>query len=114
MADGKAKRMWALPNAEITVPKSLLMQGAPPDPITVPCPAYLIEHPKGLVLFDTGCHPKVADDPSYWGPMGSALQVKYPKEMFLDRQIQALGYKMNDIKYVVVSQDRKRSCRERV
>jgi N-acyl homoserine lactone hydrolase len=103
MADGKAKRMWALPNAEITVPKSLLMHGAPPDPITVPCPAYLIEHPKGLVLFDTGCHPKVADDPSYWGPMGSALQVKYPKEMFLDRQIQALGYKMNDIKYVVVS-----------
>lgn len=104
MADGKAKRMWALPNAELTVPRSLLMHGAPNDPVTVPCPAYLIEHAKGLVLFDTGCHPKAADDPvGYWGPIANAIQVKYPKEMLLDRQIKALGYKMDDIKYVVVS-----------
>ena len=104
MADGKAKRMWALPNAELTVPRSLLMHGAPNDPVTVPCPAYLIEHAKGLVLFDTGCHPKVADDPvGYWGPIANAIQVKYPKTMLLDKQIQGLGYKMDDIKYVVIS-----------
>ena len=91
MADGKAKRMWALPNAELTVPRSLLMHGAPNDPVTVPCPAYLIEHAKGLVLFDTGCHPKVADDPvGYWGPIANAIQVKYPKTMLLDKQIQGL------------------------
>src|SRR3989442_2734864 len=104
MADGKAKRMWALPNAELTVPRSLLMHGAPNDPVTVPCPAYLIEHAKGLVLFDTGCHPKVADDPvGYWGPIANAIQVKYPKTMLLDKQIQGLGYKTDDIKYVVIS-----------
>ena len=55
MPDGKAKRLWALPNAELTVPRSLLMHGAPNDLVTVPSPAYLIEHSKGLVLFDTGC-----------------------------------------------------------
>jgi len=103
MANGTAKRMWALPNAELTVPRSLLMHGAPNDLVTVPCPAYLIEHQKGLVLFDTGCHPKVSDDPMYWGPIGAALQCKYPKEMLLDRQIQGLGYKMDDVKYVVIS-----------
>jgi len=104
MPDGKAKRMWALPNAELTVPRSLLMHGGSNDLVTVPCPAYLIEHPKGLVLFDTGCHPDVAVDPvAYWGPFAQALQVSYPKEMLLDRQIQGLGYKMSDIKYVVVS-----------
>jgi glyoxylase-like metal-dependent hydrolase (beta-lactamase superfamily II) len=103
MANGTAKRMWALPNAELTVPQSLLMHGGTNDLVTVPCPAYLVEHQKGLVLFDTGCHPKVSDDPSYWGPMGAALQCKYPKEMLLDRQIQGLGYKMDDIKYVVIS-----------
>ncbi len=103
MANGTAKRMWALPNAELTVPQSLLMHGAPNDLITVPCPAYLIEHQKGLVLFDTGCHPKVSDDPMYWGPIGAALQCKYPKEMLLDRQVQGLGYKMDDVKYVVIS-----------
>jgi len=63
----------------------------------------LIEHQKGLILFDTGCHPKVSDDPMYWGPIGAALQCKYPKEMLLDRQIQGLGYKMDDVKYVVIS-----------
>ena len=31
------------------------------------------------------------------------LKVAYPKEMLLDRQITALGYKMSDIKYVVIS-----------
>ncbi len=103
MANGTAKRMWALPNAELTVPRSLLMHGAPNDLVTVPCPAYLIEHQKGLVLFDTGCHPKVSDDPMYWGPIGAALQCKYPKEMLLDRQVQGLGYKMDDVKYVVIS-----------
>jgi hypothetical protein len=74
MANGTAKRMWALPNAELTVPRSLLMHGASNDLVTVPCPAYLIEHQKGLVLFDTGCHPKVSDDLNYWGPFGAALQ----------------------------------------
>lgn len=105
MATGTAKRMWALPNAELTVPEGLLMHGGAPDKmVTVPCPAYLIEHPKGLVLFDTGCHPKVADDPvGHWGPFAAALQAKYPKEMFLDNQLKGLGYKMDDVKYVVIS-----------
>ena len=104
MTDGKARRMWALPNAELTVPQALLMHGGAPDLVTIPCPAYLIEHEKGLVLFDTGCHPAVADDPvAHWGPFAEHLQVSYPKEMLLDRQIQALGYKMSDIKYVLLS-----------
>ena len=80
MADGKARRMWALPNAELTVPQALLMHGGAPDLVTIPCPAYLIEHEKGLVLFDTGCHPAVADDPvAHWGPFAEHLQVSYPQ-----------------------------------
>lgn len=93
MPDGKAKRLWALPNAELTIPKSLLMHGAPNDLVTVPSPAYLIEHQKGLVLFDTGCHPEVATNPKYWGPIADHIKVTYPKEMLLDRQIQGLGYR---------------------
>src|ERR1700680_738030 len=104
MADGKVKRMWALPNAEITAPKSLLMHGGSSDLVTLPCPAYLIEHPKGLVLFDTGCHPKVIDDViGYWGPLWANIPVKYSQDLTLDRQIKALGYKLEDVKYVVIS-----------
>lgn len=104
MADGKAKRMWALPGAEITAPRSLLMHGGSNDPVTLPCPSYLIEHPKGLVLFDTGCHPKVVDDPAgYWGPIWAQIPVKFPREMTVDNQIKGLGYKLEDVKYVVIS-----------
>ncbi|MEA2626966.1 MAG: hypothetical protein QOD06_3011, partial [Candidatus Binatota bacterium] len=28
MAEGRAKKMWAIPGAELTVPRSLLMHGA--------------------------------------------------------------------------------------
>ena len=104
MPNGTATKMWALPNATLTVPQSLLAHGGANDLVEIPCPAYLIEHPKGLVLFDTGCHPAAADDPvGHWGPFAEALQINYPKELLLDRQIQALGYKMDDIKYVIVS-----------
>src|SRR5215472_356619 len=30
----------------------------------LPIPAYLIEHPKGTVLFDTGMHPDCQHDPA--------------------------------------------------
>ena len=33
-----------------------LMEGGEGD-ITVPAPVFLIEHPKGRALFDTGLHP---------------------------------------------------------
>lgn len=104
MAEGKAKRMWALPGAELTVPTALLMHGGDNTLVTVPCPAYLIEHPKGLVLFDTGCHPKIISDiAGYWGELWKALPVKYSKELVLDNQIKGLGYKLEDVKYVVIS-----------
>src|SRR3954452_24345948 len=32
--------------------------------IRLPIPAYLIEHPKGIALFDTGMHPDCQDDPA--------------------------------------------------
>lgn len=104
MTEAKAKRMWALPGADLTVPRSLLMLGGDDAPVTVPCPSYLIEHPKGLVLFDTGCHPKVAEDPvAWWGEIARAIPIHYPKERTLDNQIKGLGYKLEDVKYVVIS-----------
>src|SRR5882724_8894643 len=61
MVQAKAKKMWALPGAELTAPTSLLMHGGDDTLVQLPCPSFLIEHPKGLVLFDTGCNPKIID-----------------------------------------------------
>ena len=73
MAEGKAKKMWALPGAQLTAPASLLMHGGDPaNLLDLPCPSFLIEHPKGLVLFDTGCNPKIIDDAvGYWGEVAA-------------------------------------------
>lgn len=103
MTEAKARKMWALPGCELTVAKSMLMHGGDDTMVTLPCPAYLIEHPKGLVLFDTGCHPKVAEDPTYWGEIADLVPIHYPKERTLDNQLRGLGYKLEDVKYVVLS-----------
>src|SRR5580658_7605 len=89
MADSKARRMWALPGAQLSAPLSLLMQGGDNTMLDLPCPSFLIEHPKGLVLFDTGCNPKVIDDAvGYWGQVAEHLPLKWSKQDTLDKQIQ--------------------------
>ena len=104
MAEGKARRMWALPGATVSIPRSLLMIGAEPVPVNVPTPSFLIEHPKGLVLFDSGCNPKILDDPiAYWGPIAANMPFQWTKSETLDKQIERVGYKTSDVKYVVLS-----------
>jgi N-acyl homoserine lactone hydrolase len=105
MAQSKVKRMWALPGAELTAPMSLLVQGGDANTmVTAPCPSFLIEHPKGLVLFDTGCNPKVLDDAvGYWGEIARHLPLNWKKSDTLDQQIKGVGYKPEDVKYVILS-----------
>jgi N-acyl homoserine lactone hydrolase len=47
-----------------------LMEGGEGE-ITVPVPVFLIEHPKGTALFDTGLHPDCRHDPA--GRLGERL-----------------------------------------
>jgi glyoxylase-like metal-dependent hydrolase (beta-lactamase superfamily II) len=104
MPEGKARRMWALPGAMVDIPRSMLMLGAEPVPVTIPTSSFLIEHPKGLVLFDSGCNPKILDDPvAYWGPMAAGMPFKWTRQETLDKQIERVGYKTSDVKYVVLS-----------
>src|SRR5215467_10769687 len=99
-----ARKMWALPGAELTAPASLLMHGGDATLLQLPCPSFLIEHPKGLVLFDTGCNAKIIDDAAgYWGQIAEALPIKWSKSDTLDKQIQGVGYKTSDVKYVILS-----------
>ena len=104
MRNAIAKRMWALPGAELTAPSSLLMHGGDDTLVQLPCPSFLIEHPKGLVLFDTGCNPKIIDDAvGYWGEVAGHLPVRWSHAETLDKQIEGVGYKTSDVKYVILS-----------
>ncbi|MDI3314810.1 MAG: N-acyl homoserine lactonase family protein [Mycobacterium sp.] len=102
-AFGTAKRLWALDSPTFTLDKSILMVGASGE-CTIPMPAYLIEHPKGLVLFDTGLVPAAATDPEgVYGELAGLLGLRFSPEQAIDRQLQALGYATSDVKYVIVS-----------
>lgn len=102
--EGKAKRMWALPGAEFIANAAAVMHGGSLENFAMPVPCYLIEHPRGLVLFDTGCSPRMIDDINeYLGAFASVIRLRFSKELVVDAQIRALGYKPSDVKYVVVS-----------
>ncbi len=103
MASGQV-RIFALPGADFTCARSLLYVGGPDDLVTVPAPAFLIEHPRGLVLFDTGSHPKVVEDPvGYWGEAATIFPLKMTFEDTVEFQLKALGYRPEQVKCVVIS-----------
>ena len=58
-----AIRLFAMTCGHLTGELGRLMEGGT-GRIRLPIPAYLIEHPKGLALFDSGMHPDCQNDPA--------------------------------------------------
>jgi N-acyl homoserine lactone hydrolase len=54
-------KLYAFTCGRLTSEFARLMEGGEGH-ITVPVPVYLIEHPKGRALFDTGLHPDCQHD----------------------------------------------------
>lgn len=104
MMHGHARRLWALDSPTLTVQSETLLYGTSGE-ITIPVPSFLIEHPKGLVLFDTGLHPDAIEDPEkvYGADLAANLRIGGTADQRLDRQLQALGYKLSDITHVISS-----------
>jgi N-acyl homoserine lactone hydrolase len=63
-------KLYALTCGTVTGEFGRLMEGGEGD-ITLPVPVFLIEHPKGRALFDTGLHPDCQHDPA--GRLGERL-----------------------------------------
>ncbi len=54
--------------------QAYLPEAAPEEIITLPVSCYLFRHPQGNVLFDTGCHPRVATHPEErWGSLAQEV-----------------------------------------
>jgi N-acyl homoserine lactone hydrolase len=62
-------------------------------PVTIPLLMFLIDHPKGLVVFDTGIDTDAEQEPF----------VEVTPEQRIDRQMRRLGYEPADVKYVILS-----------
>jgi N-acyl homoserine lactone hydrolase len=63
-------QLFALTCGRLTGDLGHLMEGGEGE-AELPIPAYLIEHPKGTALFDTGMHPDCQRDPA--GRLGQQL-----------------------------------------
>ena len=62
-------KLYAFTCGTVTGEFAHLMEGGEGD-ITVPIPVFLIEHPRGRALFDTGLHPDCQHDPAGPAPLG--------------------------------------------
>lgn len=72
--------------------------------VTLPVSSYLIEHPKGLILIDTGWNKRIRT--SNWQELGLQVQINtgyLPAGWAVDERLAALGYKTSDIDYVLMS-----------
>jgi glyoxylase-like metal-dependent hydrolase (beta-lactamase superfamily II) len=98
-----ATKLWSLDSPTITVDWSQMLVGGA-GAVTIPVPAFLIEHPKGLVLFDTGLSPDAAGAPqSVYGELATAFDMQFSKEVTIENQLRIRGYSPEDVRYVVVS-----------
>ncbi len=74
--------------------------------ITIPVSMWVIDHPKGLVVYDTGTNVAIADGKckSYWAEgMCDFLKPSLRREDAIDMQLKKLGYSPEQIKVVVTS-----------
>jgi glyoxylase-like metal-dependent hydrolase (beta-lactamase superfamily II) len=95
-------KMYVFSSGALTIGKNILQNLGPTDTIQVPVGFFVIMHPKGNVLFDTGNNDKILTDPSYWGPFFKALNPVVTPDIAIDAQLGKIGLKPDDIKYVVV------------
>lgn len=76
--------------------------------ITIPVSMWILKHPKGLVVFDTGNNVAISDSADnckkYWAA-GSCdfLKPNQKRSDVIDAQLQKLGFKTDDVKVVVSS-----------
>lgn len=72
--------------------------------IEAPIPVFLITHPLGNVLFDTGVHPEAFTNAhDRWGGIAKAFQPIGNEESGILKQLKKLGIAPQEIKYVVNS-----------
>lgn len=95
---GEGVRLFGFTVGHVHMPLSFFLEGEPGQ-VKAPVTAFLIDHPRGLVLFDTGLGQRFAR------PVGTAA------ESFIDleqgdtmvERIQAIGVDPVDVHWIIVS-----------
>ena len=80
-------KLYVFSSGALTIGKNILQNLGPTDTIQVPVGFFVVMHPKGNVLFDTGNNDKIITDPSYWGPFFKALNPVVTPDVAIDAQL---------------------------
>ena len=74
--------------------------------ITIPISMWVIDHPKGLVVFDTGNNVAISDGgcKKHWAPGNcDGLKPSQKRDDVIDRQLSKIGFSADKVKVVVTS-----------
>ena len=86
-------KLHVLPAGRLRMRESIFLPEAPREAlIDLPVGAFLIRHPQGNLLFDTGCHPSVATDAAArWGGLAKLMVPIFTAEEALPASLAATG-----------------------
>jgi N-acyl homoserine lactone hydrolase len=98
-------RLYAMSCGRIRGHKRIFIPDAPREEVSEsPVPVFYIAHPQGGVLFDTGPNPLAFENPeAAWGDLAKVFQARGGPESGIVGQLEMIGIKPQDIRYVVNS-----------
>lgn len=96
-------KLYALQAGAVDMDRSVFLPATPKGTrIQAPGLVFIIQHPKGNIMVDTGIDPQVYGDPQkYWGGLARALVPKGNEGDGLVPRMKEAGFAPNDIRYVV-------------
>jgi N-acyl homoserine lactone hydrolase len=102
-ASPEGMKLYQFTSQYLDIAKSALSSATTGDEkILIPVGFYLIRHPKGDILFDTGDNDKIITDKTYWGPLAAMLDKGVSADLAIETQLGKVGVKASDIKYVIL------------
>jgi N-acyl homoserine lactone hydrolase len=97
-------KMHALSGGRVRMRKSVYVPDADrSEMIEMPVSCFLIRHAQGNVLFDTGCHPDVPENPARWQGMEKFMTPIMPTGENVLTSLLAAGFSADDVDVVVCS-----------
>jgi glyoxylase-like metal-dependent hydrolase (beta-lactamase superfamily II) len=98
-------KMHCLSGGRLRMRKSVYVPDADrSEMIEMPVSCFLLRHPQGNVLFDTGCHPTVAEDAAArWGGMAKFIVPIMPPGEHVLTGLAGIGCSADDVDVVVCS-----------
>jgi len=105
-----ANELYEFNTAGLDLDNSFLVQLTDPgEAYTAVCPLYLVDHPEGLVVVDTGLSHDMLDDPAGYGAHGAEFieaflpAIECGPDMRPRAQLEDAGYAPEEVDYLVMT-----------